>query len=138
MSAEYALAKAVLSTFGADPALRAELGDPPRIYDRAPGGATFPFVTLGRAETTPIDADAPSLLDHRLTIHIWGRRDDRDAIRRIIGAARSALHHADLALDTSWRSVMTRVVYADLFTGPDGRSLHGVLRVRALIEELET
>ena len=132
MSAETAFAAAVRTHLTADPAIIALLGDPPRIYDRAPGGAAFPFLTLGRGETTPMDADA-GLLDHRLSVHVWGRRDDRDAIRDILGAVRSALHEGDLALSDPHRCVLCRAVYTDLFTGPDGRTLHGLVRVRSLI-----
>ena len=133
MSAETAFAAAVRARLAGDPAIIAPLGDPPRIYDRAPGGAAFPFLTIGRGEAAPVDADA-GLLDHRLTLHAWGRRDDRDAIRDILGAVRSALHEAELALSHPHRCVLCRVVYTDLLTGPDGRTLHGVMRVRALLE----
>lgn len=133
MSAEAAFSSAVRAHLSAQAGVKALLGDPPRLYDRAPGGAAFPFLTIGRGETTPIDADA-GLLDHRLTLHVWGRRDDRDAIRDILGAARTVLHEASLALPPPFRSVLCRVVYTDLLTGPDARTLHGVLRVRAMIE----
>ena len=133
MSAETAFSDAVRSRLTADAGVSAGLGDPPRVYDRAPGGAAFPFLTLGRGETAPVDADA-GLLEHRLTLHAWGRRDDRAVIRDILGAVRSALHEAELALIAPYRCVLCRVVYTDLFTGPDGRTLHGVMRVRALLE----
>ena len=136
MSAETAFAGAVRAHLSADQGVIALLGDPPRIYDRAPGGAAFPFLTIGRSETAPVDADA-GLLDHRLTLHIWGRRDDRDSIRDLLGVVRDALHDASLALDAPYRCVICRIVYTDLFTGPDRRTLHGVLRVRAMIETQE-
>lgn len=136
MSAEAAFSSAVLARLTSEAGVKALLGDPPRLYDRAPGGAVFPFLTIGRGETTPIDADA-GLLDHRLTLHVWGRRDDRDAIRDILGAVRTALHEASLSLTPPFRSVLCRIVYTDLLTGPDARTLHGVARVRALIQTEE-
>jgi hypothetical protein len=137
MSAEAAFQDALLTHIHADAGVMAVLGDPPRAYDRAPGGAAFPYLALGRGETTPVDADTPGLNDHRLTLHIWGRRDDRDAIRNAIGAVRQALHQVDLTLANPWRCVICRVVYADFFTAPDGRTLHGVVRVRALLDQQE-
>ena len=137
MSAETAFNAALVARLSADADVKAALGDPPRVYDRAPGGAAFPFVSLGRAETTPVDADTPGLNDHRLTLHIWGRRDDRDAIRDALGAVRAALHQANLSLSGAAHCVLCRVVYTDFFTAPDGRTLHGVVRVRALLEQQE-
>ncbi len=133
MSAEASFKAAMMVRLQDDTDVKAALGDPARIYDRAPGGAAFPFVSIGRGETTPIDADTPGLNDHRLTLHIWGRRDDRDAVRDALGAVRAALHQADLTLSGGARCVLCRVVYTDFFTAPDGRTLHGVLRVRALL-----
>ncbi len=136
MSPETAFRDALIEHLSADAGVRAVLGDPPRLYDRAPGGVAFPFLTVGRGETAPVDADT-GLLDHRLTLHVWGRRDDRDVVRDILGAVRTTLHEAELALAGPHRCVLCRIVYADLFTGPDGRTLHGVVRARALMETQE-
>ncbi|MFW6412678.1 MAG: DUF3168 domain-containing protein [Oceanicaulis sp.] len=133
MSAEAAFAAAVITRLKADAVVDGRLRG--RVYDRAPGGALFPYASLGKAETDAFDAGDLDLLDHRLTLHVWGRRDDRDDIRDAIGAARAALHQANLALAAPYRCVLCRVVYSDMFTGPDGRTLHGVLRVRGLIEK---
>ena len=46
---------------------------------------------------------------------------------------RARLHGADLALD-GWRLVNLRVTYADVFRAADGRTVQGVLRVRAVTE----
>jgi hypothetical protein len=134
MSVEASFKTALMARLSGEVEVQAILGNPPRIYDRAPGGAAFPFLTVGQGETTPVDADTPGLNDHRLTLHIWGRRDDRDAVRDALGAVRTALHQADLSLSGGARCVLCRVVYTDFFTAPDGRTLHGVLRVRALLD----
>ncbi|XBQ16290.1 MAG: DUF3168 domain-containing protein [Oceanicaulis sp.] len=134
MSAETAFASALIAALKADPGVQAALGDPARVYDRAPRGAAFPFVSLGRGETEPLDADGLDLVDHRLTVHVWGRREDPAALKDAVGAVRSVLHQGSLSLDPPFTCVLARVVYADMFTGPDGATLHGVVRVRALVE----
>lgn len=135
MSAEAAFSAAVLAALKADAGVRAALGDPARVHDRAPRGAAFPYASLGRSESEPLDAGGLDLIDHRLTLHVWGRREDRDAVKHALSAARAALHQADLTLVAPYGCALCRVVYADLFTGPDGATLHGVLRVRGLIEK---
>lgn len=136
MSPETAFQTAVLDRIKADPAVQAALGDPARVYVTAPGGARFPFLSTGRGESEPADGSGVELIDHRLTLHIWGRRDDRDAVKDAMGAVRAALHQADLTLPAPYACPLCRIVYADLFTGADGRTLHGVVRVRGLLERV--
>lgn len=136
MSPETAFQTAVLDRIKADPAVQAALGDPARAYVTAPGGARFPFLSIGRGESEPVDGSGVDLIDHRLTLHIWGRRDDLGAVKDAMGAVRAALHQPDLHLTSLHSCPLCRVVYTDLFTGADGRTLHGVVRVRALLERV--
>ena len=106
----------------------------PRTDDAAPRGEAFPYLSLGRSETAPVDAGGVDLLDHRLTLHLWARRETRAPLKDAIAAVRAALHQADLALAAPYACVLCRVVYTDLFTGPDAATLHGVVRVRAVLE----
>ena len=133
MSAEAAFAAGVIAHLRADSSVLDYLGPTGRIYDRAPSGAAFPFLTLGRGETEPIDAADTDLIDHRLTVHVFGRRDDRDLIRNSLGAVRQSLHGTNLDLDAPYACCLCRVVYSDIFVGPDARTLHGVMRVRGIL-----
>lgn len=135
MSSELALQDALLTHLKTDASLGSLLGTPPRVFETAPRGAVYPFLSLGRGESEPVGADGADLIDHRLTLHVWGRRDDLSAVKAAIGALRQSLHQANLYLTTPYTCPLCRVVYADMFAGADGRTLHGVLRVRALIEK---
>ncbi len=134
MSPETAFQTAVIDRLKGETGVAAALGDSARVYSSAPNGARFPYLSVGRGETEPADADQTDLIDHRLTLHIWGRRDDLDALKDAAGAVRAALHQADLTLSAPYACILCRVVYTDLFTGADGRTLHGVVRVRGLVE----
>ena len=134
MSPETAFQTAVLDHLKGDADVQAALGDPARVFTVAPNGARFPYLSVGRGESEPADADQTDLIDCRLTLHIWGRRDDLDSLKDAAGAVRAALHQADLTLPSPHACILCRVVYADLFTGADGRTLHGVVRVRGLVQ----
>lgn len=134
MSAETAFAAAVLAALKAAAGVKAALGDPARVYARAPRGAAFPYVSPGRGESEPMDGEGLDLIDHRLTLHVWARREDQAALKDALGAVRAVLHQADLTLEAGFTCVLCRVVYADMFTGPDAATLHGVVRVRGLID----
>ncbi|WP_375285280.1 DUF3168 domain-containing protein [Marinicauda pacifica] len=134
MSAELAFQAGLLGHLSASPSVQAVFGHPARLFDRAPGGIAYPFLSLGRAESESADADGIELVEHRLTLHVWGRRDDADSVKTGIGAVRKALRAGLPELDGPWRCVTCHVVYADVFSASDSRLLHALVRVRALIE----
>lgn len=133
MSAERALAAAVLAAARADANVKALLGDPARFWDEPPREAAFPYATLGRVETRALDASGAYALEHRLTLHVWSRYGGRAEALDIIAALRARLH--DAALSVSGRTlVFLFAVFADVFRSGDGFTTHGVLRLRAVTE----
>ena len=134
MSAEAVFASALLDHLRDDDGVLAYLGPSGRIYDRAPAGAGFPFLSLGGSQSEPIDGDNINLIDHRITLHIFGRRDDRDSIEDALGVVRSCLHEGQLTRDAPFNCILCRVVYCDIFPTRDSRTLHGLIRLKAIIE----
>ncbi|KPP80682.1 MAG: gene transfer agent protein of unknown function DUF3168 [Oceanicaulis sp. HLUCCA04] len=133
MSADMALQAGLLAHLAADSGVQALTGDPPRLYDRAPAGAPYPYLSLGRHESRPLDGDDTSLSEHRLTVHVWTRRQAFGELKAITGAVSAALHNAAFSLDGGYRLVLCQIVYTDHFEGADTRSVHGLVRVRALL-----
>ena len=133
MSAERALAAAVRSAAMADAEVKALLGDPVRFHDEPPNDPVFPYATLGRVETQPADSSDVEALEHAVTLHVWSRYGGRAEALDIVGALRAVLHDADLAI-AGRRLVLLRAVFTDVFRAGDGRTTHGVLRLRAITE----
>jgi len=132
MSAEAAFADAVLARLTGDADLSAVLGS--RVYALAPGGAAYPFLTLGRGVSEPVDGAGAALIDHRLTLRLYAMRDDRDRLSAALSAVRASLHNAGLELTPPWRCVLCQVVYTDQFAAADSRTTQALVRVRALLE----
>jgi hypothetical protein len=133
MSADRALAAAIRTAALADAGVQALLGVPARIYDEPAGDVTFPYATLGRVESRPLDAAAAAAEEHFVTLHVWSRYGGRAEALDVIGALRTALHGAALAV-AGRRLVLIFVQFADVFRAGDGRTTHGVLRLRAVTE----
>jgi len=133
VSAERALAKAIRAAAMADAGVKTVLGDPARLYDDPPADPVFPYVTLGRVEARASDAAGASALEHVLTLHVWSRHGGRAEALGVIGALRAALHDAPLDVEGR-RLILLFVVFTDVFRSGDGRTTHGVLRIRALTE----
>ncbi|MDX2236298.1 MAG: DUF3168 domain-containing protein [Hyphomonadaceae bacterium] len=133
MSAEAALLAALRGALLGDAAVQAALGDPARVYDDHPPDPVFPYATLGAIETRSADAAGVAGLEHLATFHVWSRYGGRAEALAAIDAARAALH--DRALSVAGRRlVLLLATFADVFRAGDGRTTHGVLRVRAITE----
>ncbi len=127
------LAAAVRAGAMADAGVKALLGDPARIYDDPPPDPVFPYVSLGRVESRAADAASVNAIEHALTLHIWSRYGGRAEALDVIAALRTALHNAPLAV--SGRTlVFLFAQFADVFRSGDGRTTHGILRLRAMTE----
>lgn len=131
MSAEIALVAALRSAALDAPSLQTLIGD--RIYDDPPADVAFPYVTLGRVESRPADAASGEALEHAITLHAWSRYGGRAEAIDVIAALRGALHNAALDLE-GHRLVLLLATFADVFRSGDGRTTHGVLRLRAITE----
>jgi len=131
MSAERALLGAIRAALLADADVSALLAE--RVYDDAPADAVFPYVTFGRIETRAADASASAALDHAVTLHVWSRHGGRAEALSVIAAMRAALHHAALT-PADHRLILLLVSFTDVFRAGDGRTTHGVVRLRAVTE----
>ena len=127
------LAAAVRAGAMADAGVKALLGDPARIYDDPPPDPVFPYVSLGRVESRASDAASVNAIEHALTLHVWSRYGGRAEALDVVAALRTALHNAPLTV--SGRTlVFLFAQFADVFRSGDGRTTHGILRLRAMTE----
>lgn len=131
MSAERALLAAFRAALLADSDVAAAVGA--RIYDDPPPDVVFPYVTLGRIETRAADASGADALEHAVTLHVWSRHGGRAEALSVVAAMRGVLHNAALTIDGR-KLVLLLVVFSDVFRSGDGRTTHGVLRLRAITE----
>lgn len=131
MSAEIALAAAIRAAALADANVQALVGD--RFFDDPPPEVIFPYLTLGRVESRAADASEREALEHGVTLHVWSRYGGRGEALEVIAALRWCLHNA--ALDVAQRRlVLLFAQFADVFRSGDGRTTHGVLRLKAITE----
>jgi hypothetical protein len=131
MSAERALLAAIREALLDNAPLQTLVND--RVYDDPPADVVFPYVTLGRVESRPADTASREAIEHAITLHAWSRHGGCAETLEIIAALRAALHNAALTLD-GHKLVLFLATFADVFRSGDGRTTHGVLRLRAITE----
>lgn len=131
MNAEIALAAAIRAAAMDSADVQALIAD--RFYDDPPPDVTFPYVTIGRVESKPLDASEREALEHGVTLHVWSRYGGRAEALDVIAALRGCLHNAALNV-AERRLVLLFALFTDVFRSGDGRTTHGVLRLRAITE----
>ncbi len=133
-SSAHALQQSIFSTLGAEPSIVALLGEP-RIYDQVPQPAAYPYVSFGQSIIRDASTSTDLSDEHMLTLHIWSRAEGRKETHELIDAVRSALHDRPLTL-VGHRLINLRHEFSEARREPDGDTIHGLVRLRAVTEPL--
>lgn len=131
---ERALQKALMAHLREDATLKALLGDPARIWDQAPRGAAYPHLTVGRSESRAVAA-ADCGIEHQLSLRCASLFGGFEEAKAVCAAVRAAVHEAPLEAD-GVRAVSVRATFVDVFRSSDNRRTWGVVRLRAITEEI--
>lgn len=113
----------------ADPAF----ADTPAVYDHVPQEAAYPYVVIGDDYPLEWDTDTTTGTDTEMTIHVWSRFRGRKETKQIQDAIYAALHRHELVVDGA-HTVSIEFEDARSFVEDDGLTRHGVISVRALLE----
>lgn len=107
------------------------------VYDRVPTdpfGTKTAYITLGATDGVEDDADCISGLEINTTIHCWSRAVGAVECKRLVDLVRRKLHRASLSLSDN-ALVEVWVENTRVFLDTDGLTTHGIVQVRATVEE---
>ena len=135
LSADFALQKAIYARLAGDAALTALMGAP-RVYDDAPQRTELPYLTFGLASMRDWSTGSEGGEEHLVTLHVWSRAAGRRQAHAIMLAIRAALHDAALALEDH-HLVNLRHELSEARREPDGDTIRGIVRFRAVTEPLD-
>lgn len=133
-AAGFALQKALYATLTANAGVTAALGGA-RVYDDVPSRTTFPYITFGQSTARDWSTGTEPGREHTITLHVWSRARGRKEADDVMAAAEAALHDAALTLD-GHRLINLRHEFSDARREPDGETVHGIARYRAVTEPL--
>lgn len=131
---ESALQKMLIARLGSDATLKALLGDPARIWDEPPAQPGFPHLLIGRSESRAVAAEGCGV-EHVLSLNCVSRFGGSEEAKAVCAAVRARLNDAVLAGD-GVRTISLRVTFSDVFRSGDLRRTYGVMRVRAVTEDV--
>lgn len=122
-------ARAVHARLASHVAVKTWLGDPARLYDTAPEDPVFPYLTYGDIRTEDKGGDGVQATCHTMNLHIWSRYGGRSETIAAMAAVTSALEDTPLTADGGAELIVT-IPYTDVLRAPDGRTRHGLIRVK--------
>lgn len=135
MSVFAELQKLIIDTLKADAAVSAIVGS--NVFDYPPSSDPFPRITIGAFDSIPDDAECISGDEVTMQIDCWVRDGGRKhPCSALVDAAKKALHEANLTLPDPYALSSMRVILSRVVSDPDGLTTHGILTVRALVEEV--
>jgi hypothetical protein len=109
-----------------------------KVVSMAPSSHSTPYISIAHRSndwSTATEDGQEVLLD----INVWHQPDSQTpeagTARAIMALCRQILHTADLTLAEPFHCVLIRVINEiGPYRDPDGRTLHGVVSIRALVE----
>lgn len=132
-SSAWELQKAVFAALSADAPLAGLLGSGSRIYDDVPRGADLPYVTFGQSTVRDWSTGTDTGFEHLFTLHVWSRVTGERQTHQIMTAIADRMNDQALTL-SGFRLVNLRHEFSDSFRDPDGETIHGLVRFRAVTE----
>ena len=131
-AASWALQRSIYQTLSDAPELMSRLGGE-GIYSNPPPAAEFPFITIGQSVNQDWSTGTEDGNEHSLTLHIWSRADSALEVYEIAQLVRDLLHDQPLTLD-GHHLINLRHEFSQARIDPDGETLHGIERFRAMTE----
>lgn len=130
-----AVAKAIHDALSADVSVQALLGSPARLYDHPPEDPIFPYLSYGPMRSTDIGGDTTPLITHSLTLHLWSRYSGRVEILQCLSAVSEVLEGGNFQISDA-HIVSVNIIFSDHLRAPDGRTLHGLLRLNVTTQPI--
>ena len=124
----------IFETLTADPSLTSLLGGP-KVFDRRPEHASFPYLTLGRTAVVDWSTGTEDGSEHILTLHVWAKGGGKAETYEIMDKVAEKLNDATLPME-GHHLVNLRLQFAEARREPDSAAYHGILRFRAVTEPL--
>ena len=106
------------------------------VYDDNPEQADYPYIVMGEITARDWSAKSEPGQEVYSTIHIWSQYAGRKEADDMSDGVLQALTKRPLDLGSNFHEVLGVFDSYDLIIDIDGKTRHGILRMRYLIEEV--
>lgn len=105
------------------------------VFDCPQKEPTYPYVIIGDDSFIPFDTDTTVGRDVIASIHIWDNYNGKKRIKSVMGEIDALLNRANFNV-TGYHLINCVFDSSDQFLEPDGKTYHGVLTYRILLDEV--
>lgn len=138
LDSSYAVMAMIRATLLADTYLQGILAGS-KIVDKASSSMPTPFITFSTMRSNDWSTASEDAQEHLIDLGVWHEPDaqtpDTGTARAIMAQVRSLLHTAAPAIASPFNLVLMRVTnQLGPFRDPDGKTLHGVVSVRVVVD----
>lgn len=126
------LQRTIFDTLTGNQGLTSMLGGP-KIFDRRPERAAFPYLTLGRTAVVDWSTGTEDGSEHILTLHVWAKGGGKQETYEIMDKVSETLNDAHLQLEGHYL-VNLKLQFAEARQETESATYHGILRFRAVTE----
>jgi len=107
-----------------------------KVFDENPGDEAYPYIVMGEVTAKDWSDKFEDGMEVYSTIHVWSQYHGRKEADEISDAVIQALTSGPLNLGASFREALGRYDSYDLMVDLDGKTRHGIIRMKYLIEEI--
>ena len=107
-----------------------------KVFDENPENEPYPYVVMGEISAKDWSDKFEDGMEVYSTIHVWSQYHGRKEADQMSDAILQALTSSPLDLAPNFRAALDRLDGYNLLVDLDGKTRHGVLRFKYLIEEL--
>ena len=105
------------------------------VYDEAPQGSAFPYVTIGDTVAVEFDTVTTKGAYASFDVHVWSRKHGMKETKEILGEIYNALHQVKLT-NAEYTFTECYFVQSTTMVDADGITRHGITEFKTIIEEI--
>lgn len=115
--------------------IRIESNTDYKVFDENPKNEAYPYVVMGEISAKDWSDKSENGMEIYPTVHIWSQYHGRKEVDEMSDMVLQALTSSPLNLGSSFREALGRFDGYNLMVDLDGKTRHGIVRMKYYIEE---
>ena len=107
-----------------------------KVFDENPENEPYPYVVMGEITAKDWSDKLEDGMEVYSTIHVWSQYHGRKEADEMADKILQALSSSAIAVGSNFRTVLDRLDGYNLIVDMDGKTRHGIIRMKYLVEQL--
>jgi len=107
-----------------------------KVFDESPENEPYPYVVMGEITAKDWSDKLEDGMEVYSTIHVWSQYHGRKEADEMADKILQALSSSAIAVGSNFRTALDRLDGYNLIVDMDGKTRHGIIRMKYLVEQL--